>query len=228
MSNTKVSITISSEKWMKELLDLKKRLGRYVKRYYGPEVYEALMRRFNGALDIIRHSKERVLSVSVRGSGIVMIIASSKGLEEGFERVVKERSFEGYIIEKAIGVPAEEAYHIVQVGPYGLKCTCIDSLMTSIKADREFITGLRSLMRRFDIPTPIFTKYVLCKHTLAALSYGIAAGVVDRDSRVLKEILKLSVKALVLRVKGREGLSKKTLLRMYNLLLRLSKGLPIT
>lgn len=228
MSNTKVSITISSEKWMKELLDLKKRLSRYVRRYYGPEVYEALMRRFSSALDIIRYSKERVLSVSVRGSGIVMIIASSKGLEEGFERIVRERSFESYIIEKAVGVPAEEAYHIVQVGPYGLKCTCIDSLMTSIKADKEFITSLRGLMRRFDIPTPIFTKYVLCKHTLAALSYGIAAGVIDRKSRIFKEILKLSVKALVLRVKGHEGLSKRTLLRMYNTLLRLSKGLPIT
>jgi len=228
MGNTKASITISSEKWVKELLDLKKRLGRYVKRYYGSEVYEALMRRFRGALDIIRHSKERVLSVSVRGSGIVMIIASSKGLEEGFERIVRERSFEGYVIEKAIGVPAEEAYHIVQVGPYGLKCTCIDSLMTSIKADKEFIIGLRNLVRKFDIPTPIFTKYVLCKHTLAALSYGIAAGVIDRNSRMLNEILRLSVKALVLRIKGHEGLSSRTLLRMYNLLLRLSRGLPIT
>ena len=224
--SVKAGITVDRSAWIKELLRLRRKLCRYVRRYYGIEAYEALLKRFSGALDIIRDSR-RISSIIVRGSSVTMIVVSSKGVEEGVERVVIERSLHGgELIERRVGVPLEEAYHVVQVGAYGMKCTCTDAVMTASRADREFERRLRGLIRRLDMPMPIFTKYVLCKHTLAALAYAFAAGVIKSDSRVINEVIKLAVKALILRVKGGDSLSKSTILRMYKTLLRLSKGLP--
>ena len=223
----RAGITIERSKWLEELFKLRRRLCRYVRRYYGNEVYEALAKRFSGAADIVRNYGVRVSSVTIKGSSVVMVVVSTKGIEEGVERIVVERALSnGELVERRIGAPLEEAYHIVQVGPYGLKCTCTDALITTSKADKEFEHRLRGLIKRMEVPQPIFTKYVICKHTLAALSYALAAGVLKPNSKILNEILKLAIKALVMRVKGANALSNSTVLRMYKVLLRLSKGLP--
>ncbi len=226
MSGQNFGITIDVGKWRSELLKLRVHMLRYAKRYFGTDVAEALSSRFSNALGILKDYRSRILSILPRGSGVVMIMASSNSIKEGVESVLKMRRFDGLVIERRVGVPLEESFHIVQVGTYGTKCTCKDAIMTSSKADSEFTRALKSLgFKKIDVQLPIFTKYVLCKHTLVGSSYALALGIIDRNSRVFKEVLKLGILALALRVKGYENIDKKIIKRSYNVILRLSKGL---
>ena len=209
------------------MLRLRRYLLWYARRYYGRLVADFLKTRFMGASEIIRRSSVRVLSIIIKESGVTVIFASSKVLEEGPERLIRVRSLNGSIIELPIGVPAEKAYHITHVGPYGLKCTCTDALITASKADKIFLEELRRYgFKRVDVPTPVFTKYVICKHTLAAASYALALGVISHESRLFKEVMKLSVLATALRVQELESINKRKLMTSYLKILRLSKGLP--
>ena len=213
--------------WRSSLLRLRRYLLWYARRYYGRPVADFLKVRFQGASEIIRRSSARVLSTIVKGSGVTIIFASSKVLEEGPERLIKVRNLNGTVVELPLGVTAEEAYHITQVGCYGLKCTCTDALMTASKADRLFLEGLKRYgVKRVDVPTPVFTRFVICKHTLAAAAYALTLGVIPYDSKVFRETLKLGVLAAALRVRGLEGISKRKLMSSYVRILRLSKGLP--
>jgi len=208
------------------LLELRRYVLWYARRYYGRSVADFLRVRFQGASEILRRYSTRVASTVVRGSGITVIFTSSKMLKEGPERIVRVRGFDGEVIELVKGVAAEEAFHITQVGCYGLKCTCTDALITASKADKLFVEGLRMYgVRRLDVPTPIFTKYVICKHTLATAAYATSLGIIPKDSKVFKEVLKLGVLATALRVNGLEGISRRTLNQAYLKVLRLSKGL---
>ncbi len=213
--------------WRSNLLKLRRYILWYAKKYYGKSVADFLRDRFQGTSEIIRRSSARVLSTIVKGSGVTVIFASTKVLKEGPERLIKVRSFNGEVIELPLGVTAEEAYHITQVGCYGLKCTCTDALMTASKADRLFLEGLRRCgVKRVDVPTPLFTRFVICKHTLAAAAYALTLGIIPYDSRVFREVLKLSILAAALRVHGLEGISKRKLMSSYIRIVRLSKGLP--
>lgn len=213
--------------WRSSLFKIRRYVLWYARKYYDRSVADFLKVRFQGASEIIRRSSARVLSTIVKGSGVTIIFASSRVLEEGPERIVKVRSLDGRVVELPLGVSAEEAYHITQVGCYGLKCTCTDALMTASKADRLFLEGLRRYdVKRVDVPTPIFTKYVICKHTLATAAYALTLGVIPYDSKVFREVLKLGVLAAALRVHGLEGISKRKLVYSYLRILRLSKGLP--
>jgi len=220
--------TADVAEWVDNLLELRRYLLWYARTYYGRSTAEFLKVRLSGAEKIITRSSIRVLSAVPRGCGVTMLVASTKSVEEGAERIVKVRALNGSVIEVSLGVPAEEAFHVTQVGCYGMKCTCVDAVLTASKADKLFLRGLKSCgIRRVDVPTPIFTKYVVCKHTLAAASYSLTLGTIPKDSQLFREVLKLSVLASALRTQGLEAVECRTLERAYMKILRLSKGIQL-
>ncbi|MEM1601518.1 MAG: hypothetical protein QW339_06080 [Sulfolobales archaeon] len=92
-------------------------------------------------------------------------------------------------------------FYITQVGPYGVKCTCDDALITSSKADKTLINIAGSLeVGLSDLRTlPISSKYVICKHTLALTSLLARLGVVRLDDPRFLRTLKFGVLILALR-----------------------------
>ena len=219
--------TTDVSRWSSELLWLRRYLAPYVKRYYGEKVFTYVIKRFEGAYEVILRSRLRVSSTIPKGSGVAMVLVSSRALEEGPERVIRVRTLSGDVVEVVLGTPLEESYHVVQVGPYGLKCTCRDALMLASRADSEFIAAAKLYgIKRFELQTPLFTKYVLCKHTLAAAAYALASNVLSRDLKVFREVLKLSALGAALRVLGGSGVRRSAVIRSYNVMLRLSRGLP--
>ena len=84
--------TADVAEWVDNLLELGKYLLWYARTYYGRATAEFLRVRLAGAEKIITKSSIRVLSAVPRGCGVTMLIASTKSIEEGAERIVKVRA----------------------------------------------------------------------------------------------------------------------------------------
>jgi hypothetical protein len=121
-----------------------------------------------------------------------------------------------------VGSTSDEEFHITQVGPYGIKCTCEDAVMTASKADREFIKALRE-SGIYEVPPtlvfPLFSRFVVCKHTLALLSYLVAARILSLKNPNLRRTLKLALIGALLKSAGSEGVSEGLLLEAVKELL---------
>lgn len=218
--------TMSRRKWRETLTRLRKYAYTYIRNEFGTEgrpALEFLSMRFSGAGEIIIRSDIKVGSVVIRDAGAMAVMASSKLLEKGPQRILKVRTFEGDVVEIPIGTPPEEGFHVTQVGPYGMKCTCEDAVMTSSKADKEFFEGLREAGVEQVSPLltfPLFSRFVLCKHTLALLAYLMAAGNLSLRSRVLRETLKIALIGAALRAGGRQLVGKDRILATYYMILK--------
>lgn len=171
------------------------------------ELASALSKRIKGASKLL--DTERLKALIIKNEHAIAFVATGT---EDTKKVVSVRTQAGLI---RIPVYPRDFY-VTQVGPYGIKCTCRDALMTSAKADNALISIARSLEADFSEmkPLPISSRYVVCKHTLALISLLNKLGVVRLEDRRFMKVLKLSVVVLALR----EGLiSQKTLKESDNL-----------
>ncbi len=224
---------VSKRRWREALTRLKNHSFNYVKKEFGGKglpALEFLSTRFLGATEIIIRSDVRVGSIVIRGSGATAVMTSSKLLERGPQRILKVETFEGDVVEIPIGTPPEEGFHITQVGLYGMKCTCEDAVMTAARADREFLEGLREAGVEQVSPLltyPIFSRFAICKHTLALIAYLMAGGVLSLRSRTLRDTLKIALVGAALKAGGKELVGKEGILTTYYLILRRASNASI-
>lgn len=154
-----------------------------------------VMKRVSGAREVL--TRERATRISE--SEVRERIPSSKTLEMGAPRTVRMKTLDGSVVELPAGAPEEEAYHITHVSKYRMKCTCWDAVRTSSVADRR----LEQLMREHNVEVAslgqVFSRYVLCKHTIATLARYVYEGEVDLNDDRLLDTLRLSLFAAYLR-----------------------------
>jgi len=214
--------SVTPKKWRGALGEVRRLVIDEIKGWTSDELYDFIRLRFSGALKIIVRASDKVGSIIIKGEGATAIIASTEFLEKGPLRLVKVLTPDGVEVRIPIGIPPEEGFHVTQVGPYGMKCTCEDAVMTASRADREFVKALKALGFE-ELPKPLilplFSRFVLCKHTISLLSYLIAAGIIDYRSADLRRTLTLSTLGAALRVMGAEGIPEEVLKRSLKLLL---------
>lgn len=167
----------------------------------------SLNKRLKSASELL--GTERLKALIIKNEHALAFIATST---EEVKKFVSVRTQTGLV---RIPVYPREFY-VTQVGPYGIKCTCEDALMTSAKADNALVNMARTLEASFSDmkPLPISSKYIICKHTLALISLLNRLGIVRLEDHRFMKVLKLSVIVLALR----EGLiSQKSLKESDNL-----------
>ncbi len=216
--------SVTPNEWRKALKKVKKLVIDEVKGWASNELYDFIKVRFSGASKIVIKASDKIGSIIIKDEGATAVIASTKFLEKGPLRLVRVSTPDGIEVRIPIGVPPEEGFHVTQVGPYGMKCTCKDAVMTASKADREFVKAVRALGFE-ELPRslvfPLFSRFVLCKHTVVILAYLIAAGVIDIKSADLSKTLTLTTLGAALKVMGAELVPKKEVIKALKLLLYL-------
>ncbi|MEO3993851.1 MAG: hypothetical protein QN229_06085 [Desulfurococcaceae archaeon TW002] len=166
------------------------------------ELASSLSKRIKSASELL--GSERFKALIIKNEHASAFITTST---EDIKKFVSVRTQTGLI---RIPVYLRDFY-LTQVGPYGIKCTCEDALMTSAKADNVLVSIARSLEANFSNikPLPISSRYIICKHTLALASLLNSLGIVRLDDNRFVKVLKLSILVLALR----EGLITQKLLK---------------
>ncbi|MEM3948690.1 MAG: hypothetical protein QXM76_03765 [Zestosphaera sp.] len=154
------------------------------------DVMRSLIRRLHSASELLSSDRFKILLVRSEG-GIAFI---NVGADEVRKHITKSDS-------SGVAVTYLRDFYITQVGPYGIKCTCDDALITSSRADSALVSLARAL--EVDLSEvrslPITSRYVLCKHTLALTSLFTVLRVIDLEDPRLLRTLKLGVITLALR-----------------------------
>lgn len=145
---------------------------------------EYLEKRFMGAYEVLkRHSTARVTEYELCNT-----ILSSKAMEEGVERKVKMKTLEGKDTAITVGVPAEEAFHHTRVSKFRFKCTCQDAIFLATEADSKFHQILINNLKKAYEASYFFSKYVICKHTLASMAKALKNNVISIDEDFLNTL----------------------------------------
>jgi len=180
-------------------------------------VVNSLSKRIKNASELL--DADRIKALIIKNEHALAFIAASP---EDSKKVVSVKTRAGLV---RIPIYPREFY-VTQAGPYGIKCTCEDALMTSAKADKALMGVARVLEAGFSEvrPLPISSKYIICKHTLALTSLLNRLGIVRLDDSRFAKVLRLSVVVLALR----EGLiNQHTLKGSENLTILLSELLRV-
>ncbi len=183
-------------KALQELDRLKRELLEVVERDFRgyPRLRSYVIDRIRRARDILMHLDTRLRSIEDHGvEGYRVVFLSSEFLEHGAERKALVRKLTGGIAVVEHGTPLEKSIHIVEISKWRLKCSCPDAIFASARAD----SVVMKLSQRVE---PLFYKYVLCKHTLAALALLSAIEALNLGDRVLRETLWLALLTALLRV----------------------------
>ncbi len=183
-------------KALQELDRVKQELFEIIEKdFHGyPRLRSYVIDRVRRARDILMHLDTRLRSIENHGvEGYRVVFLSSEFLEHGAERRVLVRKLTGGITVVEYGTPLERSIHIVEVSRWRHKCSCPDAIFTSARADS-------AIMKLDQKVEPLFYKYVLCKHTLAALALLSAIEAINLGDRVLRETLWLALLAALLRV----------------------------
>lgn len=156
-----------------------------------------IAKRVSGAREVIgRRRRTHLIDGEVRE-----LLPSSKAVERGLPRRVKVKTFNGEEVYVAFGVPEEEAYHTTSVSRYRMKCTCWDSIRTSSTADRKLARMIELLEVGGAPPqATAFSKYIICKHTVASLAKAIYVGQLELGDEELLNTLRLALLGAYLRV----------------------------
>ncbi|MCD6324594.1 MAG: hypothetical protein J7L55_05770 [Desulfurococcales archaeon] len=213
---------VTKAEWRRALREVQGFLADELRGWGSADLKDFVRVRVSGALEVIVRSDEKVGSIIIRGAGGTAIIASSRFLRGGAHRLVKVETPDGYEVKIPVGVPSGEGFHVTQVGAYGMKCTCQDSVMTASKADREFIDALKELgLTEYlsSLVFPLFSRFVICKHTLALMSYLIASGVLTLEDPEVRRTLKLALIGAALKSMGHKDLGNGKVFEALKLLL---------
>lgn len=180
-------------------------------------VVNSLSKRIKNASELL--DADRIKALIIKNEHALAFIVASP---EDSKKVVSVKTRAGLV---RIPIYPREFY-VTQAGPYGIKCTCEDALMTSSKADKALMSVARVLEADFSEvrPLPISSKYIICKHTLALTSLLNRLGIVRLDDSRFAKVLRLSVVVLALR----EGLiNQHTLKGSENLTILLSELIQV-
>ncbi len=159
-----------------------------------PRLKSYVIDRVRRARDILTRLDTRLRSIENHGvEGYRVVFLSSEFLERGAERGLLVRKLTGGMAVIKYGTPLERSIHIVEISRWRLKCSCPDAIFTSARAD----SAIMKMGRRVE---PLFYRYVLCKHTLAALALLSAIKAINLGDRILRETLWLALLATFLRV----------------------------
>ena len=163
-----------------------------------------LNKRFSGAKKILMDFEDRFKGFSTHlREGIKAAVATSKLLERGWERIVKFRTLDGGVVELRFGTPIDESLYFVEISRWRMKCSCPDSVYLSSRADRaaEEVNELRPFKH-------YLYRYTICKHVLAALTVGVAEGILRLDDPILRRSIWLAVARTIMGVEGVEPLRR--------------------
>lgn len=178
---------------------------------------EYMRKRFKGAKEVLR----RRASDYYTESELRSVVPSSKALEEGMPKEIKVRGLD--LEEKVVKVGADEdeAFHHVMVSRSRFKCTCQDAIMLASTADKRLKTALQAIgVDRIDFATPVFYRYVLCKHTLAKIAKSMVhpsegIGILNIDKELMNT-LRLGLFAVYMRVSS--SYDPEVVKKMYDIL----------
>ncbi|MEM2260940.1 MAG: hypothetical protein QXK24_00670 [Ignisphaera sp.] len=206
---------IESSRNIFEILNqIKKILLTIVKKEFNnnQKLIDFVIKRVSGARSVIT----RQTKIHLTDDEIREWIPSTKAIE-GLSRRIKIKSLdnkETYIMTRS----SEEDYHyMTSVSRYRIKCTCWDSIYTSSIADKK----LFNMMKQSDIDIhqhdTVFSRYSICKHTIASISRAIHMGYLDINDNELLNTLRLSLLGAYLRVE--EKPDKELVLKLVSRLL---------
>jgi len=162
----------------------------------------SLSRRIKSASELL--GSEKIKALIIKNEHALAFIAASTDEIKKFVTVKTQAGL--------VRIPIySRDFYVTQVGPYGMKCTCDDALITSAKADNSLINIARTLETNFSDmkPLPISSRYTICKHALALTSLLSKLGIVRLEDPRFVKVLRLSVVVLALR----EGLINQRLLK---------------
>ncbi|MEM3964450.1 MAG: hypothetical protein QW584_01840 [Thermofilaceae archaeon] len=184
---------------LEALNQVKATLLAMVKEEFGnnQRLVDFVVKRVSGAREVIgRRRRTHLFDGEVRE-----LLPSSKAVERGLPRRVKVKTFDGEEVYVALGVPEEEAYHVTSVSRYRMKCTCWDSIRTSSAADRRLADVVELLdADRAPPQATAFSKYIICKHTVASLARAVYVGQLELNDEELLNTLRLALLGAYLRV----------------------------
>jgi len=188
---------IEVRKSLEALTRLKRSVMTIARRDYG--LYEPLrtylLERFRRARQILSMLPRRLRSIDAHGiEGYRIAFLSGEAVERGIERSIAVKTLDGRVTTVATGTPIERAIYVVEVSRWRIKCSCMDAILLSTIADSKLsrLLGYRG--------EPIFYRYTLCKHSIAALSLLLSDSKLSLRDRELRTTLRLCVTAAFLRV----------------------------
>lgn len=193
---------ISVTEWGDNLKKLGETLTNILREIGLESLTNSLSKRLKGASELL--GTERLKALIIKNEHALAFISASA---EDLKKVVSVRTEKGLI---RIPVYPRDFY-VTQAGPYGIKCTCEDALMTSSRADNALVNMVRTLETNFSDmrPLPISSKYIICKHTLALISLLNTLGIVRPEDHRFLRVLRRGLVVLALR----EGLISQELLK---------------
>ncbi|MEM4744598.1 MAG: hypothetical protein QXE70_04265 [Ignisphaera sp.] len=159
------------------------------------KLIEFVIKRVSGARNVItRQSKIYLTDEEIREW-----IPSSKTVDKPLSRRIKFKTLnneETYIMTRSSD---EDYYYMTSVSRYRMKCTCWDSIYTSSIADKKMFNMTKLL--NIDIHQhTVFSRYSICKHTIASISRAIHIGYLDINDNELLNTLRLSLLGAYLRI----------------------------
>ena len=171
---------------------IKELLAEIIARDFGREkrLHDFIARRAEEARNVLR----RPGHYYIREGYVLAAIPSTRYMKNP-ERIEWVVPLDGRrVAARRAGVPPEEGVYSVTVSRYKLTCTCPDSLRTASMAD----SAAESLWKGFTTRHS-FSRYTICKHTLAALAVAAATGIVSLPDPVLRTTLRRAVLGAALR-----------------------------
>ncbi|MEM4787822.1 MAG: hypothetical protein QXV28_07585 [Ignisphaera sp.] len=170
------------------------------------KLIDFIVKRISGAREVISRRRQTHLY----DSEIRELLPSSKAVERGLPKRVKVKSLNNEEMYITLGVSEEEAYHVTSISRYRMKCTCWDSIRTSSVADKRLTDIIKLLDADKSLQqATVFSKYIICKHTIASLARAIYLGQLELSDEELLNTLRLALLGAYLRVE--ENLNKELL-----------------
>lgn len=154
------------------------------------KVHDFISRRVEEARNVLR----RPAHYYIRDNYVLAAIPSTQYMKNP-ERIEWVVTLDGRrVTARRAGIPLEEGTYSVTVSKYKMTCTCPDSLNTSSAADAAAERLWKGFTTRHS-----FSRYTLCKHTIATLAVAVATGVVDLADPAMVATLRRAVYGAALR-----------------------------
>ena len=139
---------------------------------------------------IIRQARDvlsRVENIEYGTRYVRATILSSIASRGRPEHTVVVRGLDGRVRKVRVGVPLEQSYHNVIVSSRVLKCDCPVALRIASRAD-AFLESIAKRYR-YRIREPmLFSKHILCKHTVAILAKAMDEGIIVMDDELIDNL----------------------------------------
>ena len=174
-----------------ELLKIKAKLLDLNKRYFANS--DTLAREITRLIEASRDVLKRPATAMLREGEIQLVILTSRSFRNPPKRFYV-KALDNRVKSIVTGTP--EAY-IVRAGVWRLKCGCKYSEVSSTRAWKRLLKYAREEKIRGVPAENLFSRYTLCKHTIVALSIGLANKVLTLDGE-LENTLRIGLFAIYL------------------------------